>query len=119
MTEKHWRFVHNRCWVCGWVGCIYAPSKGRFRLETHHIASGVHRKGGSAVIANLIRVCNVCHYDLHDRFEWPIEKVLALKLLQDKEEHYDRVAVNLLRGRQPDAITEDEVQVWVNRMCNT
>lgn len=39
---------------------------------------------------------------------WRIVEQLALKALCDVK-HYDRVKVNQLRGRQPDAITESEV----------
>jgi hypothetical protein len=42
----------------------------------------------------------------------PIARQLAYKLIHDPE-HYDRQRVNVLRRRQPDAVTEREVAMEV------
>ena len=86
-----------QCWLCG----------ATWPLEIHHIARGCHREGGRYVRANLIRACSACHRGKLDAM--PIARQLAIKQLWD-EENYDRQAVNLLRGRQPDALTPADVQ---------
>jgi hypothetical protein len=45
----------------------------------------------------------------------PVAGQLALKRLSDPA-GYDRVAVNRLRGRADEAITEAEVDEWVKRI---
>lgn len=76
-----------------------------FGLQTHEIARGVHRKEAVKHRATMLRLCELCH-DTVSR--WPIAAQLALKRMRDPE-HYDRVLVNRIRGRQPEAVTELEV----------
>ena len=87
-------------------------------LETHEIASGAARQKALTEPATWLRLCYAHHrgrYGVHDLSVWPIARQLALKKLCDPE-HYDRVKVNLLRDRQPEAITEDEVMYWVEKL---
>ena len=82
-------------------------------LHIHHIARGVHRQQAREVRVNLIRACMWCH-DAH-LDAMPIARQLAIKKKNDPQ-FYDRVAVNLLRGRQPEAVTEDEVDCEFQEM---
>jgi hypothetical protein len=56
--------------------------------------------------AAFLRLCGACHAELFASM--PIARQLALKALVDPES-YDRQAVCLLRGRDPDEVTEAEV----------
>lgn len=113
MTLQEWRYQHrdDDCWACGRPSYAYPPH------EEHHITSGVHRKAGKEVLANLVRVCRDCHTGNESMHTgaWPIARQLALKKIHDPDT-YDRVEVNLLRSRQPEAITEDEVDEWTRMM---
>ena len=70
------------------------------------MARGPHRQRALHEPAVWMRTCHDCHQGELDSM--PIVRQLAYKLIHDPE-HYDRVAVNLLRHRQPSAITEVEV----------
>ena len=48
----------------------------------------------------------------------PIAKQLAIVKLNNPQA-YDRVKVSLLRGRQPEAITEAEVRRYLKRIAKT
>jgi hypothetical protein len=65
------------------------------------------------VEANLVRACCECHEGPLNSM--PITQQLALVKINNPGA-YDRMAVNLLRGRQPDAITEAEVNRAVRRI---
>lgn len=97
-----WAQEHDRCFACG----------TRPGLETHEIVRGVHRAAGVALPAAWLRLCRDCHEEVGG---WPVERQLALKRLHDFE-FYDRRAVNVARGRQPDAITEAEVDFFTGRI---
>ena len=92
-----WGKEHDACWLCGSRGSDTAP------LQTHEIARGPARQAALKHPAAWLRTCNDCHAKLPD-----VAGQLALKRRHD-EEYYDRVAVNQLRGRQPEAITEADV----------
>lgn len=118
LTEKQWRVVQGRCWLCDWDR--YDPSQpDKWNLETHEMLDGIHRKVGRVTPAAWIRACNVCHKGnggLHDKGVWPLARQLALKKIHDFE-NYDRVLVNRVRCEAaPEAITEDEVDAWVKRL---
>lgn len=100
MTRTQWGQQFDRCFVCGrheselpWTG-----------LQTHEIARGQHRNKGVRSPACWLRVCVACH----ENGLGTITEQLALKKLHDPE-NYDRVAVNMARNGQPEAITEEEV----------
>jgi hypothetical protein len=113
ITREQWSAEHMVCMKCGYV------SLSGQNLETHEIASGPARQAALKEPSTWLRTCNGfinnCHDALHDKSEWPIARQLALKWCCDPE-HYDRVKVNLLRGRQPEAITETDVNQWVQQM---
>ena len=107
MTRDEWDAAHDECMVCGWTWGMWT-SDARRRLETHEIARGPARQAALKAPAAWLRLCNMCHDEMDSLRLWPIARQLAIKKLQDPE-HYDRIKVNELRGRQPDAITEEEV----------
>ena len=92
----------DRCFLCGtkkentWPG-----------LEIHHIVRGAGRKAAREERCVLIRTCQRCHQERLDGMD--VVTQLAIKLITDPE-GYARKAVNLLRRRAPEAITEDEVR---------
>lgn len=101
ITRRQWSADHDYCMACG----------ARRGLETHEIASGPARQKALKIPATWLRLCNGCHQgdEGFDNYAvWPIVRQLALKKRCDPE-YYDRVQVNLLRGRAPEAITEAEV----------
>ncbi len=105
ITRRQWSKQHDTCMVCGaWRN-----------LHTHEIPRGPAKAAAMDEPAAWLRVCGVCHDALGDYGQWPPARQIALKKMRDNE-HYDRVKVNVLRRRHPDAITESEVQVWVKRM---
>jgi len=77
--------------------------------QIHEISRGPARGASLGVRAAIL---HLCEFD-HGQMDWlPVEAQLALKLLADPD-GYDRLAVNVLRGRQPEAITADQVDRWV------
>ncbi len=113
ITRRQWSEQMCFCFKCGYES-LYGTN-----LETHEITNGPARQAALEEPATWLRLCNGfinnCHAALHDKGEWPIARQLALKLTCDPE-LYDRVEVNRLRARQPEAITEDEVARWVQRI---
>jgi len=115
ITRDEWSEQHDRCMVCNWT-CGTWTLDGQRWLETHHIARGPARQAGLDVLANLLRLCDMCHDEMDGLRLWPIKRQLAIKKLKDPE-HYDRIAVLKLRVGEktwairptPDAITEEEV----------
>ncbi len=81
--------------------------RGNRQAYTHEISQGPARRLSLGERCALLRLCEQCHRWVHA--EWSIEEQLALKGLRDPE-YYDRVHVNQLRGKAPDAI--DEGEVW-------
>ena len=109
ITREEWEYEHCFCFACR-VFHIESP----YALHTHGIPRGVFRQRALKVPAAWLRLCLIHHDEVDDLSVWLIARQLALKYLMDKK-HYDRVAVNLLRGRQPEAITEAEVMVYVRQ----
>jgi len=104
ITRGLWSHLHDACMVCG----------SRDNLETHEIANGAAREASLAIPATWLRVCQECHQGprgLHHKGVWPVARQLALKKWHDPE-YYDRVWVNLLRGRDEGAITEADVDQY-------
>jgi hypothetical protein len=80
-------------------------------LHVHHIVRGANLDAARNEPAGYFRVCAECHED-----KMPdVAGQLAVKRWYDPE-HYDRMKVNLLRGRQPEAITERDVEKAARRM---
>ena len=115
MNRNDWSQDHTKCMVCGWER--YDPSQPeKWTLATHEIPRGIYRQAALVCPAAWLRLCNVCHEEIGDYSIWPLEWQLAIKKRGDPE-NYDRVMVNRLRDRQPDAITEDEVDAFVRLMA--
>ena len=107
VTRATWSQEQDRCMLCGKRGGDHPLT----RLETHEIARGPHRKKALECPAAFLRVCGFCHGDKLGT----ITEQLAVKKFHDPE-CYDRVAVNHLRSRAPEAITEDEVDAALAQM---
>ncbi|MCK9569292.1 hypothetical protein M0R72_10175 [Candidatus Pacearchaeota archaeon] len=100
-----WGKQFGVCWLCDGA---YSSVPGN-HVETHEIARGVHRSKAVANPAAWMRVCSECHDTLGSM---SIVEQLALKKIHDPE-WYDRVAVNRLRSRADEAITEAEIDAAV------
>lgn len=83
-------------------------------LCVHEIARGSHR--GQAVsqrVAWLV-LCKYCNCGDVNRYDvYPLARQYLLKKYHDSA-HYDRVALNRMRGRADDAISEEEVMAWAD-----
>ena len=99
MARADWARERPFCMVCGRGADTVA-------LHTHEIAGGAARGKSLKEPATWLRLCWMCHADVHG---WKIAWQLALKWLCDRE-YYDRVRVNELRGRAPDAVEQVEVE---------
>lgn len=76
--------------------------------DCHEIARGAHRRQAFQDRCAWLAPCRRHHDELQNAAIWPLVSQYALKILQDPE-FYDRVQLNALRGRAPDAISEREV----------
>ena len=110
--RRIWAEDQAKCWICGFedrTGC---------ELHTHEIACGPFRKKALTNAAAWVRICMKCHlsqHGIHNYADWPIARQLALKKKHDPE-NYDRIAVNRLRCRADEAITEDEVDACLDTL---
>ena len=94
-----------QCWNC--------PSTQG--VQTHHICRGPHRAKAKTEECNLLRLCFRCHAIVDG---WPVAKQIALQAVNNPDA-YDRVKVNLLRSRQPEAITEAQVRRYAKKIVKT
>lgn len=92
------KLEHSECMVCRGQTC-----------DCHEIARGGVRSKSVRDRCSWLSLCRTCHESMGDQSTWTIARQLALKALRDPG-HYDRQRVNLLRGEQPDAISE--LEVW-------
>lgn len=86
---------------CQWPGCHCLAT------DVHEIARGIYRRRALGFPAAMLALCRRHHDECHRRPS--VVRDLAVKLLAN-DGTYDRVAVNRLRGRQPEAITQREVE---------
>jgi cytochrome c553 len=93
--------------VCGIQEGIFTE------LQTHEIARGSFRSKALKSPSAWIRTCSLCHERHLDGM--PIARQLAIKKKHDPE-YYDRIAVNRLRNRADEAITENEVDQWTSEI---
>ena len=107
--RKEWGDGFVRCFLCGALARNVWPP----RLETHEIARGPAKEKSMSEPATWLRCCHRCHEDRLAAM--PIPTQLALKRMNDPP-HYDRIRVNVLRGRQPEAVGECEVLEEVARL---
>ena len=104
MTRDKWRKQWDRCMACG----------STWRLEVHEIARGPARQRALHEPAAWLFLCHGCHHDEFDDYSvWPLARQLCLKRKYDNP-NYDREAVNRLRGRAPNAITEADVDQYTD-----
>lgn len=98
----------NCCWVCGRT----------YNLGVHEIARGIHREAAFTERMTWIVACGECNCGpLHDHRAWPLAKQLALKWVHDRP-HFLLEEFNVLRDREPGAITWAEVVVWICRLVD-
>ncbi len=109
MTRDKWRKLWDRCMACGkrsaWPG-----------YEIHEIACGPARQAAMKESAAWLFLCSGCHRGdtgMEDYSVWPIARQLCLKRKYDNP-NYDREAVNRLRGRAPNAISEEDVDKYAD-----
>ena len=108
-TRDAFRDAFRRCFLCGTLAINAWPPL----LECHEISRGPARQKSLNERAALLMTCHACHEKHLDGM--PVVTQLALKRIADPE-GYDRIAVNRLRGRADDAITEAEVLTEVDRL---
>jgi len=85
----------------------------RIATDVHEIASGPARRNAIGERACLLHLCRDHHDQMDDYSIWPIDRQLALKKWSDPE-GYSRTRVNEIRGRDPEAITDEEVDRWLD-----
>jgi len=91
----------DRCWICN------SPAEfASLPHATHEIVHGVNRNAGYAHRVAWLRLCAVCHANVHE--SWSLVEQYALKAMRDPE-HYDRVELNRMRVRADDSVSEIEV----------
>lgn len=96
--RAEWLMEHNKCMVCRKADAV----------DVHEIARGANRQEAWRSPCCWISACRKCHNEMDDYGVWPIARQLALKKMRDSE-NYDRVAVNRIRSRDDEAISEVEV----------
>jgi hypothetical protein len=105
---------HHRCMVCGHSPQRPWRDKPRecSRLCCHEIANGAHRQKAMDKPYAILVVCWWCNGEVvTNKREWPEARQLAL--LQDKApEDYDLAAYNALVGREPNRVTQEDVDQW-------
>ena len=100
-----WAENQTCCWSCGRKGSWPVS------LQIHHFVRGCNRHANE--MATLGAACEKCHREEHNGHSLGLLRWMALKVLYDAE-YADRVKVNTLRGRAPDAISEAELAVEVS-----
>lgn len=107
LRRAFWEVEFPWCWYC---------EEARSEC-THEMACGIqHRHKAVPQRFTWGAACSDCNTNrLTDYSLWPLEKQLAVKFINDRA-YYDRVEFNLLRGREPEAITQREVYRWVRRI---
>lgn len=97
-------FRHERAGDSCWC-CHRCPP-----CDIHEIACGAGRAKAIHERSAWLFLCRSCHDGIQGSAD--IAGQLAIKMENDPE-HYDRALVNLLRGRQPNAIDERDVAIAV------
>lgn len=91
------------------------PGCRRQSCDVHEIARGPARRAAYLERCAWLSLCRICHDAMDDYSVWPLDRQYALKALRDTA-FYDRQRLNELRGRAPDAISEQEVIVSLLRL---
>lgn len=93
--------------------CIYSPAD-----QCHEMARGIHRDKALEDRRSWLAVCWSCNcFELTDAKKWSLPKQLALKWIYDRE-YFDLEGFNVLRGRQPGAISMCEVVLHICRLLD-
>lgn len=93
----------TRCVVCG----VAAAD------QVHEIARGSHRAAAIEAPCTWLATCWSCnHLLLTDAAEYPLERQLAIKFRVDPG-RIDLGEFNALRGRDPGAITWEDLEPWL------
>ena len=92
----------HKCMICS----------NREVVDVHEIANGPARQEALGKREAWLAVCRMCHDQLSDKNMWPVARQLAVKLVKDPE-WFDPVVVNILRGRDPEAITLVEIAEYL------
>ena len=119
ITRDEWSEEQWGCMACDhrWHNSIHRWHNNI--LHTHEIVTRACNANSPNEPCTWLRVCRECHGQMvGGTSAWPIARQLALKKLRDPE-HYDRQRVNVLRGRAPDAITEEEVDSYMEGLLCT
>jgi hypothetical protein len=107
-TKRRKEYLEAK-WKCLVPGCLHRA------VCIHEIARGAHRKEAFKEPAAWLALCMGHHWEMDDYHLWPIVRQLALKKVSDSI-NYDRLKVNALRSRAPEAITEEEVDAQVKTL---
>lgn len=82
------------------------------RLCCHEIACGPHRQKALDKPFAILVLCWFCNGEVvTDKARWPEARQLAV-LKRKSPGDYDLAAYNLLRARNPNRITETDVDKW-------
>lgn len=92
--------------ICQYPRCVQS------HCDVHEIARGPARQEALGERCALLYLCREHHREMDNYLEWPIARQAALKLIVDPD-HYDLEKLNTLRGRASDAISHDEVVIWL------
>jgi hypothetical protein len=104
----------GQCELCGHSPNRASTGSLSWRLDLHEISRGVNRQKSLDKPYALLLVCYPCHMlRIHGNEDWPEARQLAA-LKRSRPQDHDLAAYNLLIGRGPKRITEDEVAVWAN-----
>lgn len=104
LSRNAYRDEFPRCQICHF----------RSTTDVHEIARGPARQLALGIREAWLGVCRCCHDDLDDYSVWPIERQLAIKLLEDPA-WFNPALVNELRGRAPTAITLVDIVPYLRR----
>ena len=91
--------------MCQYPGCT------RRGQDVHEIARGSSRQLAIGHRSCLLHLCRLHHEWMDDASRYPVSLQLRFKQMADPD-GYDRQEVNVIRGRDPDAITQSEVDLW-------
>lgn len=109
MISRHADNPVRRQYRLKFAWCQY-PGCERPGSDIHEIARGCGIRRNSVKLRScLLHLCREHHQKMQC---WQVVRQLALKMLVDPK-GYDRREVNTVRGRQPDAITQQEVDRYV------
>ena len=105
-ARMNYRFSHYWCQV---------PGCHNLADDIHEIARGGSRQAALGDPCAWLVLCRKHHEEMDDYSVWPIVRQLAVKAIADVD-NYSRIGVNRLRGRDDEAITQDEVAEEIGKL---